>query len=539
MTFYETLRAAIRDFSEHGYDSEERLTYWSEKIKQAAIDSLVPQHVMEQSLRSSLGLVYRRLVDKEGLLKSHLGISRYTIEKVKPQLRAELDRRVLASANLIKLNRSQMVDLTLRRFQGWATSVPLGGSEAIDMADEVQRIKKTLASQTFEQRRVAIDQGHKLAAAINDIVAKDGGALAAVWHSRWRAPGYNYREDHKDRDEKAYAIRDSWAFKQGLVKAGEAGYTDEITRPAEEVYCFPGDSKIPFADGVRKAFRRWYSGELSEIVTASGKTLRGTPNHPVLTLDGWLPIGSLKEGDYVAEIPNELAFCFGGNNDDGIPTLDQIFATLQKDSITEPCRGSNADFHGDGRIGQVDIVFSTRGLNVSKDAQFAQRINQLPFTEANLLAAALCSFDERSRIIQRAPQSIMSIGGQCASLLSSEFAHSQKTGLNKISADDASISQSAGDGVATDFRSAMDCKDTFAGLVSFTKLCSARRVDFEGHVYNLETSNGWYVAGAIIAHNCSCKYQYLYNLRDLAKHDMLTDKGEQALAQAKLKIGLS
>ncbi len=237
MKFYDVIRQAVADMTEHGFDNESRVTYWTEQIKQAAIENMVPVHVMEQTIRSSLGMVYKRLVERGGLLKLHKGVAKYTIDKVKPQLRAELDRRIMASANLIKLNREQMVATTLRRFQGWATSIPAGGSDVVSRAVEAGKIKKALASQSYEMRRCSIDQGHKLAATLSDIVAKDGGALALVWRSHWRQSGYNYREDHKERDGHCYAIRGNWALERGLMKPGPDGYYDQITAVGEEVYC--------------------------------------------------------------------------------------------------------------------------------------------------------------------------------------------------------------------------------------------------------------------------------------------------------------
>lgn len=82
-----------------------------------------------------------------------------------------------------------------------------------------------------------IDQGHKFVSALNDLVATDGGAIAARWSSNWRQPGYHYRKDHKERDGEIYLIRGSWAQAKGLVKPGKAGYVDQTTRPGEEVYC--------------------------------------------------------------------------------------------------------------------------------------------------------------------------------------------------------------------------------------------------------------------------------------------------------------
>ncbi len=70
----------------------------------------------------------------------------------------------------------------------------------------------------FISRRVAIDQGHKLASNVKYLLAVQSGAIALRWHSNWRRPGYKYRQDHKERDEKIYLLRDSWALEQGLIK---------------------------------------------------------------------------------------------------------------------------------------------------------------------------------------------------------------------------------------------------------------------------------------------------------------------------------
>jgi hypothetical protein len=142
----------------------------------------------------------------------------------------------MASANLIKYNREKNINEVLQRFEGWATSIPTGGSKAVDRVKEKQTIKKSLTKMPFEQRRVVIDQTHKLVSNINEIVATDNGAIAARWHSHWRQANYNYRKDHKERDDKIYVIRNSWAHKEGLIKPVN-GYTDDITSPGEEVYC--------------------------------------------------------------------------------------------------------------------------------------------------------------------------------------------------------------------------------------------------------------------------------------------------------------
>ncbi|EJT9718020.1 hypothetical protein NM794_005086, partial [Escherichia coli] len=74
---------------------------------------------------------YDLQVSKAGALERHKGLSRFTLNYMEPKLRSELDRRILASADLIKLNRKKAIDTTLSRFSGWASSIPSADSIAL------------------------------------------------------------------------------------------------------------------------------------------------------------------------------------------------------------------------------------------------------------------------------------------------------------------------------------------------------------------------------------------------------------------------
>lgn len=218
--FQQVLTEAVNDMAEHGFDSVERVERWTRELRAAAERSLISEASLEQQLRDALASTYRRLIDRGEITRYQQGVERFTLEKVRPVLRAELDRRIAASANLIKLNRTEAIEKTLRRFQGWSTSVPPGGVPGEKKRDVKDNVRKSMASLPFEERRVLIDQGHKLIGAINEIVAADGGAIAGVWRSHWRRAGYDYREDHKERDGLIFLIRDSWADQAGYVKRG-------------------------------------------------------------------------------------------------------------------------------------------------------------------------------------------------------------------------------------------------------------------------------------------------------------------------------
>ena len=237
MTFAETLAAAINDLTEHGFDSVERVDRWVSALRSAARGAAGSAQVAEDLVSAGLAAIYQKLVDKGGISRYNPGVARFTLERVRPQLRAELDRRIVASAQLIKRNKDEAVEKTLQRFQGWATSIPAGGGAEIDKRALKSEFSKPIKQMDYRARVVTIDQGAKLVANITRTVAEGSNAIAGVWSSQWRRAGYQYRKDHKERDGKVYLIRDSWAHQRGLVKPGSAGFTDKITQPAEEVFC--------------------------------------------------------------------------------------------------------------------------------------------------------------------------------------------------------------------------------------------------------------------------------------------------------------
>ncbi len=234
MTFYECLTAAINEFITYGFDSQERLNYWVEELRKSAIKSMIKPEQLQKELERSLKGAFDRLVTKGGLVSKD--VTRFTVAKLTPKLRNELDRRIMASVNLIKYNREESISNMLRRFSGWATSIPVGGNNDVNRREEKKQIKKELGMLPFKERRVIIDQTHKLINNINEIVAVDNGAIAAQWHSNWRQANYNFREDHKELDGKVYLIRDTWATKNSYVKP-KTGYTNDVVAPGEEIYC--------------------------------------------------------------------------------------------------------------------------------------------------------------------------------------------------------------------------------------------------------------------------------------------------------------
>ncbi|QBY43984.1 hypothetical protein QE197_10955 [Arsenophonus nasoniae] len=233
-TFYQVVTEAINYYLKYGWKSKNKLIEWNKKLKIAA----TKRFPKEDDVINNLKKIYKRLVIDGGALKNKPfeGPTKITLDKIKPKLRKELDKRIFASINLIKLNREQAIEKTLQRFNGWVTSIPPNGYFDEETRKNKHKIVKSVQEIDYVNRRLAIDQGHKLTANVKYLLATEGKAIALTWHSPWRRPGYDYREDHKERDEKIYLIRGSWADEKGYLNPIN-GYYDEITSVGEEVNC--------------------------------------------------------------------------------------------------------------------------------------------------------------------------------------------------------------------------------------------------------------------------------------------------------------
>lgn len=228
---------ALKQFAESGPPSDLKLQDWLARLHYQ-LDIDVPTDVeTAHLLRDVLTSIYTRDVINGGVEKRVPDVLRYTIDLVEPRLRAELDRRIFAAADLIRINKAQRKAETLRRFAGWITSVPVGGSSTTDLRAAASEIVKPIRQIKYEARRVAIDQGHKLAAAVAHVVSQEAGAIAAIWHDRGEFDrSYDARPEHLKRSGKLFLIRDSWAMNEGLIKRG-GPYTDEFEDVGEYPFC--------------------------------------------------------------------------------------------------------------------------------------------------------------------------------------------------------------------------------------------------------------------------------------------------------------
>lgn len=234
-SYYETIAAAVEDFIEHGYDSADRLAFWLEHIGEAATRKAGTSKSAVSALRRQFEKIGAEQMSPGMIRKNHIGVGKFSRDALKPEMKELLSKRLDAAQALIRLNKEEAVSTTKRRFAGWASSIPEGGVPVEGQKEAKKNIVKSLGQLTYEERRVATDQGRKFAEAVNDLIGQQNGAIAVLWHHVHRE-NYNGRPVHIERDGKYFVLKDSWAYKEGLVTDMDGDFS-EIDAPGTAVFC--------------------------------------------------------------------------------------------------------------------------------------------------------------------------------------------------------------------------------------------------------------------------------------------------------------
>lgn len=379
------------------------------------------------------------------------------------------------------------------------------------------------------------------------------------------------RPAHAKANGQRVALGDHFVLEDEDGRTYHMAYPGDARAPAGQVInCFPAGTKVSGA--VRAATRHWFDGELVEITTARGHKLAGTPNHPVLSAEGWVALSALREGDHVVGRRDlwhqgAVAGAVAEHVEDVEPGIEQVFDALAIARLPVRKPRLAVNFHGDRPAEDVDVVWSDRVLRYGRQATVLQHAGKLPLGRANLAQrdsfAARLAFQleaagrlRAARMVRRLRQRLAAVGtgsshpqshGVAAAPRSAPrgakaivdhvalFAHRLGDCLHRLAAVEPvqdlvavgipkSVQVREG-GVTTGphhggaFKPVLHRADrpadglrdlikAHAAEVELDRVVTVTRRRFAGHVFNLEAVDGTYIAGGIVAHNCRCVCLY-------------------------------
>lgn len=323
-----------------------------------------------------------------------------------------------------------------------------------------------------------------------------------------------------------------------LLKAVQWSSTLDLRTSSQ---CFPESTlALPVGD-LRGIFKRAWNGDLIVVTTSSGKKLRSTPNHPVLTARGWRPIQELNPGiDVLYRVSTDVRGITSSEDIEMPSTLGAIFDALSEpafSNVSIEC-ASEADFHGDGMIGKNKVNYprSESDLRLALISKFGHEIAEklLILVAGSSILSALGKLDEVGFCLEfvnmppefdsgsiedcvkagfadvKLPENFGGLhpaleSGNKNPLVGSSHGFSASKGLHN-----SSTFKDSGDGCGGDAKcfSNSGCGNSIG--VFADDVVSVEREFFSGHVYNLSTGSELYIADGFVVHNCRIRDKLLY-----------------------------
>lgn len=310
----------------------------------------------------------------------------------------------------------------------------------------------------------------------------------------------------------------------GCIDNSEVGWIEDddvfaegdidVDGPPLHPHCLLGDTPVSPIGGVTHYFERRYTGEVVVLRGPGIPEISITPDHPVLTRRGWVPAGQLTLDDDLPQCLDPLATLaiVDPYNDHVITAIQQIPRALGMSSDVTPTRVpiSAEAFHGDAGINcEVEVIGPT-GFIVGRGPR-AQRGQDMLFRSGQIARVPLPCNGVAHEILEAAllaSYGVVGGGHPNGQLMRSEQRFPHKGGFASVALIEPEVVPACGDRAPGNSYAIRNGQDTLAAQVRFVKLSEISRRQFDGHVYNIGTGDGCYVANTIIVHNCDCTLEY-------------------------------
>jgi hypothetical protein len=279
--------------------------------------------------------------------------------------------------------------------------------------------------------------------------------------------------------------------------------------PAHPNCCLPGT--VVTGPRALASTTRWSSGEVVSIQTRRGRFLTVTPNHPILTSKGWVAAGLLREGDEVICGSRLQGVSPSIRPDDyQIPALiEDVAATLgsARRVTARSVPTAAEDFHGDGGSSEVCVIRTNRKLGNGLDAASHQPFAKKRLCGRHAEALVLSRLSASEQFILRtffASDGFMRRQSHSRPLFGAPTGREAILDLASTMGGDFSLPQKTSHGSTANPDTPSNRELIFAGEVTSDHIVFVNRFQFAGHVFNLQTEFGWFIANNIITHNCMC-----------------------------------
>jgi hypothetical protein len=299
---------------------------------------------------------------------------------------------------------------------------------------------------------------------------------------------------------------------EGVIPLNQAFQSGNTTVPFHP-NCLLGDTNvIPL--GLVALSRAFYKGQVVYLQTRSGHKLTVTPNHPILTGSGFVSANRLNIGNNIICCIDSERMIFGMNpNYNYVPvSIEEIWNTysvsMGMSSIRMPV--STEDFHGDavGFNGQIDIINTdsllwNNTLNPFTFEHAGQECLDDRYSKFSGLSRLCSQFHLGNRLLTP-PNGGMGFGGNSETLRFGELSHVNSESFTIATRSNTMFNQTPSHDISSNSPFLTERLLSLTRQVSLDEIVDIRDFYFSGHVYNLQSLEGLYIANNIFVKNCEC-----------------------------------
>jgi SPP1 gp7 family putative phage head morphogenesis protein len=501
----------------------ESLTPWAKKVSKQMIDSVAKSDANAwRSNSEQIGRLLKKMLSDDVIGGTVKSLQARNVELIKS----------------IPIEAAQ-------RVQKLALQAAVNGSRAAEIQTEIMRTGDVSAGRAKLIARTEVANAN---AVINQTRAQSVGITQYTWETM---EDESVRPSHQAMQGNVYSYDDPPEVE------GEGNHG-----PGQFPNCFPGLVEINHTPIIEKLYRRRYSGVLSTLVLDDGIILPSTPNHPILTPHGFKAANKINVGDYVIKTVQNTVSMINDNINRFNISFDQMFNALNDCRLSICTRSISGNFHGDIAHEEIDIISINSMLIRKRYLLIRQKMIEIGFTNTDtrllqyILIGDRCHFEFikasyptyasfMSRIILIYSLLISHISPLdffCFALGSNMgFSHYQipsndGSGNFKVFRDSIfayailihgydiikvkldfimrnwppKIYFNSGfpDMLTKNIRmDRIGSGNIFQSEAGIYKVCRVNKKligEFSGHVYNLQTKTGYYMANTVLSSNCRC-----------------------------------
>jgi hypothetical protein len=413
-------------------------------------------------------------------------------------------------------------------------SVQVGG----DLETLTKQLHKTYNVTRKRAVLIARDQNLKATGALNRARQLELGIKEAIWmHSH---AGKQPRPTHVAMSGKKFDV----------VKGMWDSHEKKMVHPGELINCFPGNT-IVHSNNLTRLWRTSFHGPMIHINIGTD-LLQGTPNHPILTNRGWVPIQIIDDSYKVVCMVPKCLDVIDDHKNRSKTTFSDLFEAASIVFGNSSRERACFDFHGDLAQGDVNEVVIDHELFFNWKFCLLQNLSDFEFAESNRIILST-GLGVENHILSSLGSGLFDVG---SSFGRRHFLHTDRVGIGSVSLK-SMLDQNTSDvtcgmsrssenfcnssaakslfvklddfighgfpidaGITTNANSAQmlsdlccripdSCGDVFEHDSLFYKFCRVRDKfvrDFSGHVFTMECLTGHYSVGSafVQAKNCRC-----------------------------------